>query len=580
MIQRPPVCLLPEAPLRQRLAYVLTRNLLIAALLLGACLSLIKLGVDYLSVREQETTRVQRTLMAHQSAAALAAYNLDSVSARQVVNGLMQDETIVTARVRSDQGELAVDARAGVPVAAAVETVGWWPDYKTYTQNLYAPTSEGQRVGELMLIVDNREPLRHFLTRAALEFMTALFYALALAGLLLAVVHLTVTRHLNRLMQGLNRIDPNHPDERGLNFEGSLPRGELGQLVQRIQALLAAIAEHIGRRELAEKQLQNINQNLEQAVTERTQLLERANQELVATLGRLNNTQTRLLESEKLAAVGQLAAGVAHEINNPLAFVSSNVSALRTYLQDLLHLVACYENLESELKSESARQQLTKLKQTVDLDFIKTDLATLMQECGEGLERVRSIVAELRRFASNLDESWKEAHWSAASLDELFAEALAHQALPDTIWVDQAAGGSPVVECQPLAILQMFEQLIRNAVQAMEGKGLLSYGACADGEGVNLTLADSGCGIAEEHRHRIFDPFFTTRPVGQGRGLGLSAVYNTVQRHGGRIEVDSRPGEGACFSIWLPCHHAGTGPVGSEPVYDLAEGRPTASKSG
>lgn len=552
--------------MRQRLAYVLTRNLLIAALLLGACLSLIKLGVDYQSVREQEATRVRRTLMAHQSAAALAAYNLDPISARQIVSGLMQDETIVTARVRSDQGELAVDARADAPTAAAAQATGWWPDYKTYTQNLYAPTQTGQPVGQLTLIVDNREPLHRFLTRAALEFLTALFYALALAGLLLAVVHLTVTRHLNRLMQGLNRIDPHRPDQGGFNFEGAPPRGELGQLVQRIQALLAAITEHIDRRESAERQLQQSNQNLELTVTERTQLLERANQELLATLGRLHNAQARLLESEKLASVGQLAAGVAHEINNPLAFVSSNMSALRTYFQDLMHLVACYENLEPELPSESARQQLAKLKQAMDLDFLKSDLTALMQECGEGLERVRNIIAELRRFSSNLDEGCKVASWSSASLDELFAEALAQQALPDTIWVEQAASGAPAVECQPSAILQMFEQLIRNAVQAMQGKGLLSYAARADGEGVSLTLADSGCGIAEENLRRVFDPFFTTRPVGEGRGLGLSSVYNTVQRHGGRIEVDSQPGQGARFSIWLPCRQAGSGTVGSELV--------------
>ena len=274
--------------------------------------------------------------------------------------------------------------------------------------------------------------------------------------------------------------------------------------------------------------------------------LEREKAEQRCLIEKLDAAQSQLLQSEKLASIGQLAAGVAHEINNPVGFVNSNIGSLDNYVADLLRLV---DVLESGSATEA-----TALKREMDFDYLKEDVVSLIKESREGLERVKRIVQDLKDF-SRVDSSpdWQRAnlHQCLDSTLNVVANEIKYRAR-----VVKAYGQLPEVDCLPSQLNQVFMNLLVNAAQAMPEKAqelgsiTLTTGS-ADGW-ARVSVADSGRGIPAENLKRIFDPFFTTKPVGKGTGLGLSVSYNIVARHGGRIEVDSQEGVGTTFTVWLP----------------------------
>ena len=277
---------------------------------------------------------------------------------------------------------------------------------------------------------------------------------------------------------------------------------------------------------------------------------------------RLEEIQNQLLQSEKMASIGQLAAGVAHEINNPVGFVSSNLSTLRRYVEPLLALVTLYDAQALANNDHQWQSQLQQLKQAADLDFIQEDLPLLLKESEEGLGRVKKIVQDLKDF-SRLDQAdWQEAdlHLGLDSSLNLIKHDLKYRAD-----VCKRYGNLPLVRCLAGQINQVFMNLIVNASQAIDmssgQRGLISLRSHShsgvDGDWVCIEVRDNGCGMSTEVQRRIFDPFFTTKPVGQGTGLGLSLSFSIVRKHGGRIELESALGEGSCFKVWLPVHGPG-----------------------
>lgn len=246
-----------------------------------------------------------------------------------------------------------------------------------------------------------------------------------------------------------------------------------------------------------------------------------------------------LLQAEKMASIGQLAAGVAHEINNPIGFVSSNVNTLGRYLEPLLQL--------AELGATTPEGQA--LAKTVDFAYLKTDLGDLLSEIREGLSRVHAVVAHLKDFA-RLDEAlWQPADL-LAGLDSTLAIA-AHELKYKADIVRELAP-LPPVRCMPAQINQVFLNLLLNAVQAIADHGTITLRSGREGDHVWIEIADDGCGMDEATQQRIFEPFFTTKPVGQGTGLGLSLAWDIVKKHGGRIDVKSAPGQGTAMRLWLP----------------------------
>ncbi len=288
--------------------------------------------------------------------------------------------------------------------------------------------------------------------------------------------------------------------------------------------------------------------------------LQRANHELRALNDSLRSAQDQLLQSERLASIGQLAAGVAHEINNPIGYVFSNFGTLEAYLHRLFEMLEAYERAEAALAGSPVAIGLAALRERVELDYLKQDIPMLMSESKEGLSRVRKIVQDLKDFSrvdTHQEWVWASLHQGIDSTLNIVANEIKYRAD-----VKREYGTLPDIECLPSELNQVFLNLLVNAAQAIgperglivvrSGKGVMG------GAEVWVEVDDNGCGIAPEHLARIFDPFFTTKPVGRGTGLGLSLAYGIVQKHHGRIEVRSEPGRGSCFRVTLPVRRPGT----------------------
>lgn len=278
--------------------------------------------------------------------------------------------------------------------------------------------------------------------------------------------------------------------------------------------------------------------------------LEQEHAELKALNDKLSMAQSQLLQSEKMAAIGQLAAGVAHEINNPVGFISSNLQTLQDYATRLLKLTAFYEKVISKTGNDTFLALQRDTQQRLQFDFVRQDLPELLSESIDGIERVSEIVKNLKAF-SHVDN----AQWQYANLVEGLENTLkiAANQLKYKVEIHRDfATDLPEVYCQPNQINQVFLNLLVNAAQAMAHKGHLYLRAWQQDQSVCVEVRDTGPGIAPEHMSRLFEPFFTTKPVGSGTGLGLSLSYSIVKKHRGEIEVRSTPGEGASFTIMLP----------------------------
>jgi len=300
---------------------------------------------------------------------------------------------------------------------------------------------------------------------------------------------------------------------------------------------------------LQHKALLELNEQLDQRVQLRTTELE--------------NALAQLLQSEKMASIGQLAAGVAHEINNPIGFVSSNLGTLRHYIENLLRMLSAYEKSENEITPET-REALAELKQQTDITYLREDVGNLLSESMDGLQRVKRIVQDLKDF-SHVDENGMQSANLEQGLDSTLN--VVGNELKYKTKVVKEYGGIPNIECIPAQLNQVFMNLLVNAVQAIENHGQITIRTGQEEAFVWVEVEDTGKGINPEHLDRIFDPFFTTKPVGSGTGLGLSLSYGIVQKHGGRIEVKSEVGKGTTMRVWLPakpddaCHNRNKTPL-------------------
>jgi signal transduction histidine kinase len=279
--------------------------------------------------------------------------------------------------------------------------------------------------------------------------------------------------------------------------------------------------------------------------------LVRANAELTELNRQLSATQDQLVQSEKMASIGQLAAGVAHEINNPIGFIFSNLGTLDRYLGDLFKVLAVYEACEPKVGDAHARQSLALLRREVELDYLKEDIPTLMAETRDGIERVRKIVQDLKDFShvdANRDWEWADLHKGIDSTLNIVNNEIKYKAE-----VVRQYGELPLVRCLASELNQVFMNLLVNAAHAITRERGTIVVRTASGDGkVWVEIEDDGSGITPENLQRIFDPFFTTKPVGKGTGLGLSLAYGIVKKHGGLIEVASEPGRGTRFRVTLP----------------------------
>jgi len=304
------------------------------------------------------------------------------------------------------------------------------------------------------------------------------------------------------------------------------------------------------------EQLKEATDKLKRDLTRREQaeaaLLQRFNElsELHATLA---GTQQQLLQSEKMASIGQLAAGVAHEINNPIGYVHSNIGSLEVYLKDLFRVLDAYGKVEAGLAADvPSYSALLKLKAELDLTFLRADIPKLILESKEGITRVRKIVQDLKDFShvdSTHEWKWADLHRGLDSTLNVANNEIKYKA--DVV---KEYGVIPQIECLPSELNQVFLNLLVNAAHAIgdDQRGTITVRTGIEGQWLWVEIADSGSGIPPENLKLIFDPFFTTKPVGKGTGLGLSLSYGIVEKHGGRIEIKSEVGKGSVFRVLLP----------------------------
>ena len=284
--------------------------------------------------------------------------------------------------------------------------------------------------------------------------------------------------------------------------------------------------------------------HLEQLVEQRTQALQ-------LEIDERKQLESQLVQSEKLASLGQLAAGVAHEINNPVGFISSNLSSLDTYFNQLQQMLDAYRQAEESLAPGEQRDQLKALRNELELDFLKEDIPLLIRESKEGIGRVAQIVKDLKNFSRvDNDQTWQFANLQQGidSTLNIVASELKYKA--DVV---KHYAPLPEIECLASQLNQVVMNLVINAAQAMgPERGTITISNGVEGENIWLEVADNGCGIPPHALQKIFDPFFTTKPVGEGTGLGLSLSYGIVKKHRGDISVSSELGKGTTFRVVLP----------------------------
>ena len=267
----------------------------------------------------------------------------------------------------------------------------------------------------------------------------------------------------------------------------------------------------------------------------RIDTLSTLNAEMRAINAQLNAAQAQLLQSEKMASIGQLAAGVAHEINNPIGYVYANFNTLSGYVTDLLAALQAGPNGSAK---------------PLDLVFLAEDVPDLLSETRDGLDRVTKIVRDLKDFSRvDTSDDWEWANLVAGLESTL---NIVNNEIKYKATIERHLVPLPDISCRPSQINQVFMNLLVNAAQAIPERGVIRLASGFDEEQVWIEVADTGKGMTAEVRKRIFEPFYTTKPVGQGTGLGLSLSYSIVQKHHGHIDVDSEPGRGTAFRITLP----------------------------
>ena len=282
------------------------------------------------------------------------------------------------------------------------------------------------------------------------------------------------------------------------------------------------------------------------------------NKKLDETLADLQATQSQILQSEKMASIGQLAAGVAHEINNPIGFIGSNLDALADYMTDVDQLFVHYQALQKTLQdakqtlSEEINKQLSTIiqfEEEIELDYLKGDIPELLHDCKDGTQRVGKIVADLKSFAHPGNDKQMLIDLNAgleSTLNVVYNE-IKYKAV-----VVKELGEIPLVEGFPQKLNQVFMNILVNAAQSIEEKGEIKILTRKDGPNVVVAISDNGCGIKKANIPKVFDPFFTTKEIGKGTGLGMNIAYNIIEEHKGTIRVESEVGKGTTFTITLP----------------------------
>ncbi|MFN6469607.1 MAG: ATP-binding protein [Nostoc sp. SerVER01] len=384
-----------------------------------------------------------------------------------------------------------------------------------------------------------------------------IFGSMLLSAAIAVLLALYTSRLIARPLQLVTNVARKITQESNFQLRANITSNdEVGTLAASLNQLVEWVGDYT-------QELQLARQSLEQRVEERTQELELARQnleqrveertqELQKTLQDLKETQGQLIQSEKMSSLGQMVAGIAHEINNPVNFIYGNIQCISDYIQDLFSLVSLYQ----ENYPDSIWVIEEKIRE-IDLNFINKDLPLVLSSMKVGAERIREIVLCLRNF-SRLDEAEMKEVDIHDGIDNTLL--ILNHRLQTEIQVIKNYGNLPLVECYPAQLNQVFMNILSNAIDAVldektdsyKKKQIIIYTLKIDDIYIQIGIKDSGYGISPEIKNKLFDPFFTTKIVGKGTGLGLSVCYQIIDKHKGKIQIISELEKGAEFVITLP----------------------------
>lgn len=341
----------------------------------------------------------------------------------------------------------------------------------------------------------------------------------------------------------------------------------LDEVVDKVRAFALGAVDYITKPFNTEEVLLRVKNHL--SLCEAKKQLESKNAQLKTALRQLKASQDHVLQSEKMASIGRLSAGIAHEINNPLSFIASNQSTMQAYVERLRTIIGKYRELQVLVAEQVAGkfdresclellEDVRKVEKQLNLDFMLDDAAEIQADNQIGVERIQKIVSGLSEFVKTDDETYQEAdlHQEIETVLSVMAAQIS-----DRIAVTKDYGQLPKIECYRNPLRQVFLNLIDNAIKAMGEEGELFIRTRCLKNKVQIQIRDSGGGIQEDKLGWIFDPFFSTRAVGQGVGLGLSIAYSIINQHCGEIKVENAPEQGAVFTITLPVRQQGESAV-------------------
>lgn len=515
---------------------------LLFSVVFGLLFSALQISFDYVAEGKRYQQHVDQLLAYQERSAAYALYNYDDRTLNTMLQSLLLNDGVVAASVVEDSTNFNV--RVGMDDGQLFVQK---PHLQTFVVSLREPAEFGQSqrvIGYLTLWADQRLMRAGFEQRSALALGLDLLRNVILGLVLLWVFRSRLTGPIRRLAQAVLEINPMNPMQHPLQVERPLRDTELDDLVRKTNALLANMEEGMVRREQAERRVRQLNEQLEEKVKARTQALNDSNSQLRHSISELQRTQDLLLQAQRMASLGHFAAGMAHEINNPIAVVYSNIATLSEYLTELLELADQYQHAEEHINDDSIRHALERARVDIDLTFVRDDAPGLIATSKHSLERVRNIVRELRTFAE------ADAEKMAVDVADVLRQALVdcNKKREDVRVIAQFADNVYVL-CAPDQLRIALGNILDNAYEAMSRGGALEIAMDQEMAYVDLVIRDTGVGMSSEDLSCAVNPFFTRKEVGQGIGMGLTVAYNIVTNQGGELKISSEEGRGTTVTI-------------------------------
>lgn len=528
----------------------LTIYVLIFSIILGAIFSALQIGFDYFGEKQRYDSATREMLTRQQKPASLALYNYDTGSLQTVLDSMRMSLGIVSSEIIEFNSDFLMNSGWSNEKRNDIRNSAYMNVYKIPLMEPEHYAVAPNQIGVLTVWSDVRFVHEGFERRAALALLFDMMRNIVLAFVLIAVFRSRLTGPIRRLAGRVLQIDPQSPIKVPLNVESVLKGSELDDLTNKMNALLSSMDNEMGRRQRAESEVRTLNEKLEEKVRVRTQALHESNQQLQTSLDELHQTQNLLVKAQQMASLAQLAGGMAHEINNPVAVVYSNIATLSDYLNDLIELAEISQEADAAIQDEGILNDLKQLRKQLDFDFVKEDAPDLVKTSKQSLERVRNIVEELQTFVGGEDHDKQ-----AVQLGDLFMQAASETGLDNNEDINLTHNFDLVVDpvqCNARQVRMILAKILSNAADAMPCGGTLEVALAEEDDFLYLAIKDDGVGMSEEDLQCAVNPFFTRKEVGQGMGMGLTVAYNVMANHNGELLIESAPDVGTVVTLKFP----------------------------